>query len=585
MTDVAAPAAPVDRGIGDGDRLPLTLGSFVTSVVHSYRERDALAFGDGTMSYASMGEGIRRFSRALLACGFGKGDKVAVLIANRPEFVIAAFGAVSAGCVIVPLSTLGTTSDHAYVLRHSDAAALITQVSSGPHAYLAGLSARYPALRNGSGSERILEPELPFLRKVVLLGPGLQGHDGWDEFLARGEAVPVGLLDQAQSEVFPSDDAIIVYTSGTTARPKAVLHSHRSATAAIWRWGAHLGLAAGDRLWSTFPFFWTAGFSMTLGGPLASGACVVMQEGSDPDASLELIRRHGVTVVHNFDHTDAKLAQRVTAGQAGLESIRLLRRGSPLRRVLAHEPEVWEIGVAYGTTETFTLATGLPRAAAAGAPAGSNGPVVPGIEMKIVEPETGETVATDSIGEVVVRGPGLMRGYYKRDATDFLDGDGWFHTGDTGFMDRLGHLHWTGRRTNLIKSGGANVSPIEVEKAVARLELLDTFAVVGVPHPTLGEAVVLCATVPKGGEVAWRDLCQLLEPDLASYKRPRAMAWLDEADFGFTDTDKIRSEALRAAASAQLSRAGTDPGWADFLAGVAAKSTSLYPGSDQVGEL
>jgi acyl-CoA synthetase (AMP-forming)/AMP-acid ligase II len=540
-----------------------TLVDFLAEAVGRHHDRTAFVFGGEHWTYGQLGEQAHEFARGLVAAGVGKGAKVAVLTANRPEFAVAAFGATSAGCVVVPLSTLGTVADHLYVLRHSDAEVLVVQGNLRGRDYLADLQGACPAMSSLHG-EPVLCEALPFLRTIVVLGVSSGVGVGWDDFVAHGSTVSDAVLDRLVAETSESDDAFIIYTSGSTARPKAVLHTHESTTVSMRRWGMHLGLAPTDRLSSSFPFFWTAGLAMILGGTLANGACLVMQEGYEPAEVLELVERERVTVIQNFDHTDTRLAAHPDAGVRDLRSIRLLRPGSPLWAVVGDEVEPWRIG-GYGSSETFTLSTGLPSSDPMGMAPGSHGPAVAGMEVRIIEPDDGRAVPTGSAGEIAVRGLALMRGYYKTPRHACFDADGWFHTGDAGYLDDAGHLHWTGRLTRLVKTGGANVSPVEVEQAVVQLDVVTTAAAVGVPHPVLGEAVVVCA-VPAGDErPAFETLLERLRPTLAPYKLPKAWLWVDLADVELTDTAKVRADALRRLAVIRLAGECIDPAWRAHL--------------------
>jgi fatty-acyl-CoA synthase len=176
------------------------------------------------------------------------------------------------------------------------------------------------------------------------------------------------------------------------------------------------------------------------------------------------------------------------------------------------------------------------------------------VELRIVDPETGAPRPTGEPGEIAVKGPTLMRGYDKVAPEDTFDRDGFFHTGDAGFLDPDGYLHFTGRLTSVIKTGGANVSPLEVERALAGYPGLLAAHVVGVPHPTLGEAVVLCAVRADGAEVSGDAIRAFLQARLSAYKIPRRVLWFQSDELPLTATEKIRVGALRQAALTRIEK-------------------------------
>jgi fatty-acyl-CoA synthase len=206
----------------------------------------------------------------------------------------------------------------------------------------------------------------------------------------------------------------------------------------------------------------------------------------------------------------------------------------------------------YGLTETFTLATAYPARTSAALRRGNSGPPLDGTELRIVHPETGATLGPGEEGEIAVRGLTLMRGYHRVAPERVFDPEGFFHTQDGGSLDATGVLHWTGRLSGLIKTGGANVSPVEVENALAEHPALMVGLVVGVPHPSLGEIVVLCALAATAGPADETALRAFLRERLAAYKVPRRVLFFREDELVFTGNRKIQPAALRDTALRRL---------------------------------
>jgi fatty-acyl-CoA synthase len=320
-----------------------------------------------------------------------------------------------------------------------------------------------------------------------------------------------------------------------------------------WRFAELMGLAPEDRVFTAQPFFWTAGIAMSLGATLAAGGCLVLQEVFEPGGALEAIERERVTVVHAFPHQEQALGEHPSATTRDLSRVRKMRFASPLASRAGIEKDVWGVDASYGLSETFTIAAMLPAGTPAEIRRGSSGRALPGTEIVVVDPETGARLPPGEPGEIAVRGATLMRGYHRVAPEDAFDAEGFFRTGDGGWLDAEGHLHWTGRLTGLIKTGGANVSPVEIERALASYPGLKLAAPVGVPHPTLGEALVLCVVPTQ--EAAAPDEAAIrafLRQRLAPYKVPRRVLVLAEAELAWTGTQKVQLAPLREAALRRL---------------------------------
>jgi acyl-CoA synthetase (AMP-forming)/AMP-acid ligase II len=403
---------------------------------------------------------------------------------------------------------------------------------------------------------------LPQLRRIACLG--LAGRRGgvepWSALLAHADGVPEALLDAVAADVRPADDALIIYTSGTTERPKGILHTQRTPLIQSARFVEAMGLGPEDRVWTSQPFFWTAGIAMSLGASLAAGACLVLQEVFEPARALECIERERITTVHAWPHQEKALGEHPDAARRDLSSVTKTRFSSPVARLAGIEKDVWGMDASYGLSESFTIAAALPADTPAELRARSSGRPLPGVELRIVDPASGAPLAVGEPGEIVVRGETMMRGYYKLEPELAFDADGWFHTQDGGSLDAAGHLHWTGRLSNLIKTGGANVSPLEIEGALRAYPGLRAALAVGVPHPSLGEVVVLCAVARDDARPApdGEAIRAFLRERLAPYKVPRRVLFFRPGELAYTGNQKIQHAPLRAAACARLAAEGAE---------------------------
>ena len=536
MTTFSGPPPETEGGIG-----PLTLGGFLGEVVQRYRQREAVAFRESgsaetvRWTYDELGREARGIGRALLAAGVGKGTRVGLLMGNRPQWVAAAYGVAMAGGVLVPVNTFYEPPELEHVLAHSDTAVLLLQEGLGRHAYL--------------DQVRAMDGRLPHLRRVVCLGRG-----SWAAFSADAAKVTERQLDACAAGVSPFDDAIVIYTSGSTASPKGVLHSHRAPSLQSWRFVRHLCLDADDRVWSPYPLFWSAGFSMVMGATLAAGGCLVLQERFEPAESLALLEAERITTPYAWPHQIADLEDHPDWKERDLSALRHIESFTGWGRHPSVElGDAWSPRAAYGLTETFTILSSLPADTPIETRTGNQGAVLPGMHVRIIDPRTGRPQPAGADGGIAVKGTCLMRGYLKVAPEECFDLDGFFHTGDAGFVDEDGLLHWTGRTDELIKTAGANVSPVEIETVLLEHPRLKAALAVAVPHATLGEMVVLAAVAHEGARVTEADVQGFLRGRIASYKIPRRVLFFEERDLAQTGNTKIKTAELRALAVARLS--------------------------------
>jgi fatty-acyl-CoA synthase len=545
---VVAGASEPGRSLPEAGRL--SLGCFLHDVAARHGPRVALRFEDRSVSYEQLERDARRLARGLVGAGVVKGARVGVLVANRPEWVEACFAAGLLGAVMVPINTFASPDELDYILRHADVSLLLLQPTLGKHRYREDLFRRHPELASGEPG-RLRCAALPQLRRVI----DLEAREGLDEL---GGDVDDGLLDALASEVTPADDALLIYTSGTTEKPKGVLHAQRAPVIQSWRFAELMDLGSDDHVLTAQPFFWTAGIAMSLGASLAAGATLHLQEIFDAGSALATIERERITTLHAWPHQEKELAEHPDAARRDLSSLRRIRFGSPMAGRVGLEKDVWGMDAAYGLSETFTIVSALPATAAAEARHGSHGRPLPGSRIRIVDPQTQQPLPNDSDGEICVKGSTFMRGYHKQEPETYLDDDGYFRTQDAGSLDAGGELHWTGRLSGLIKTGGANVSPLEIESALANHSGLRVALAVGVPHPTMGEVLVLCAIAADGAHPEEGEIRSFLRERLAAYKVPRRVLFFAAEELSYTGTQKIQVGPLREAALRRLAAEGAE---------------------------
>jgi fatty-acyl-CoA synthase len=354
--------------------------------------------------------------------------------------------------------------------------------------------------------------------------------------------------------VLPSDAAVLFFSSGSTSKPKGILSAHRGVCIQLWRFRRMYGFSPDDHVrgWTANGFFWSGNFAMVLGSTLASGGTLVLQSTFDAAEALELMAAERVNFPFAWPHQWAQLEGAPNWDRVDLSSVRFADFKTPI----AHHPTVsgewYEPGHAYGNTETFTITTGYPANTPPDVHAESFGVALPGATLKITDPLTGTVVPRGRPGEIHVKGPTLMLGYIGTPLDETLDAEGFFPTGDGGYLDDAGRLYWQGRLTDIIKTGGANVSPREVDEALIAHPGVKVAQTVGVPHETLGEAVVACV-VPHDGVILDTDqLLAFLRQRLASYKVPRHVLFFREDEVAVTGNAKIKAGELRELAAKRL---------------------------------
>ena len=541
----------------------LTLGRVLMDQCARFRDHEALVFDDpllgGTTvrwTYGDLEHQSRRVTKALLVLGVGKGERVGILMGNRPEAVAALFGAALAGAVAVPLSTFAPKPELSYQLAHADIGVLLLQTTMGKRRFADDVAELCPAAATHGP---VADAHYPYLRHVVALGPTEEpwGIPRWDAFLQTGDAVDDVLLDAVSAEVHPSDPAVAVYSSGTTSHPKGVLHSHQAVCLQFWMQAQLFGRDERTRVWCALPLFWTAGMNVALGATLAGGATWVMQERFDAGEALRLMERERVTEPHIFAHQARALEEHPDWASTDLSSCTKVFGKSVFTRhpTVTGDP-TWNMPVGYGMSETSSFFTGLPHWTARDVfRKGSYGRLLPGNELRVILPETGQSLGPNEVGELVVRGPTLMEHYVRQTRADCFDADGFYHTGDVGYFDDDGLVYWSGRRTEMIKTGGANVSPAEIEVQLQAFEPVKLSRAVGIPDDERDEIVVLCVELKEGATATEAEVQAFLRDRLAGYKVPTRVLFFADGGIPLNRSGtKVKDEGLIAAVRERLGR-------------------------------
>jgi fatty-acyl-CoA synthase len=535
----------------------LTMPGFLREVTARFAEREAVVLrtADSAVrwTYAVLWDRAFEVARSLLACGIGKDGRVGVMMTNRPECIAGLFGVWLAGGVAVALSTFSTLPEIEYLLRASGVSLLLFERSVAKKDLAEILCELEPKIRTAKPGQ-LASTKFPFLRRLAVVGDASADGaiESWTTWLAHGQAIPSALVEATAASVKPSDTAALFFSSGSTDKPKGILNAHRAMAIQCWRSCRQFALGDDVRCWTPNGFVWSGNFVMALGGTLAAGGALVLQRVFDPVEALELMEVERVTLPIAWPHQWAQLEAAANLSTVDLSSLRYVDASRPAARHPTVSVRWVEPRWAYGSTETFTVSVGFPSGTPVEIAQESHGIPLPGNTLKIVDPESGVLLPHGQRGEIAIKGPTLMLGYIGVPIDETLDPEGFFHSGDGGYVDDKGRLFWEGRLTEVIKTGGANVSPLEVDGVLVTYPGVKMVKTVGVPHETLGEMVVSCVVPNEQDSLEENAIRTFLKNSLASYKVPRRILFLTEEEFSLTGSAKIKSAALRGLIAGRL---------------------------------
>ncbi|OLC53816.1 MAG: hypothetical protein AUH77_09670, partial [Candidatus Rokubacteria bacterium 13_1_40CM_4_69_39] len=524
------------------------LGSLPADAARRWGAREALSFQGRRWTFAELSERVDRVARGLMGLGIAPGEHVALWMVNLPEFIDAAFAVMKIGAVLVPINTRFRTEDLAYVLAQSDASTLLIAERSGPVNYLGMVRQLAPSLETARAGE-VREARFPRWKRVVVAAaePRPEMLD-WRALVRAGEQVDDVDLRNRAAAVDPEAAAFIMYTSGTTGFPKGAMHCHRIVRNLVDR-AFRLAITPADTIMMYLPLFHLFGFSEGMLMSMVTGARQILTETFDPPAILALMAEERPTILHGFDTHFKDLMEaldrsprelwRVRTGicATGMSSsVPVARRARHVfgRLVSGYGMSEFGAGAALGaldsTEEQCVEASGYPA---------------PGYELKVVDPATGREQPGGTPGEIRVRSYMTMQGYYKRpeETAKTIDPEGWVHTGDMGLIRADGHLRFLGRYKDMLKIGGENVDPMEVEAFLMGHPAINLAAVVAFPDARLSEVGVAFVRLEPGEALGEAEVIDYCRDKIASFKIPRHVIFV--AEFPMTGSGKIQKAKLR----------------------------------------
>jgi acyl-CoA synthetase (AMP-forming)/AMP-acid ligase II len=524
-----------------GDREPAsTFPQLFAEVVEARGDHAALIYAGKTLTYRELDQQTARMARALLAIGAGKGTRIAILAPDSALLLTAFYAALRIGALVTPISTLTTPNELAHIVRTSDAQILIGASRFLTRDYGQNLQAALPGL-DVAIPETLRIPTAPYLRSVWLDDvTGLTWARSVEALLTRADdadAPDAALLAAVEDEVAPGDDAFVVYTSGSTAAPKAVVHGQWAVARQPPVLATYFDVRDDDRTLSLLPSFWMGGISTAL-QVLSTGSTLVYCTSPDIEVVLETIERHAVTNIVIW-HLLAKLQTAAQARGMNLDAMKITtgptwdENGDPIPRHL--QSRMLGMSESFAPHSAEPVTTRLPESKA-----GAAGRAVNGIERRVVDPETGAVLAAGEVGELQLRGGALMTGFYKVPRHAVFTSDGFFPTNDLVRIDADGYAYFVGRSSDMIKTNSANVSRLEVEAALNALPEVELSVVAGLPDPELGELVAAAVVPAAGSHPTESDLRAALRATLSSFKIPRRIVFISHDDIPRTPTGKVR---------------------------------------------
>jgi fatty-acyl-CoA synthase len=526
----------------------IALGALLDQAAARFGSREALYYEGQRWSFADLKRETDRVAKGLLALGIQPGEKVSLWMPNRVEWIYGLFAVMKIGAVLVPINTRFRTTDLEYVVRQSESTTLVTIDRSGPMGYLDMVRELCPGL-DGRDPNEVRSDRLPDLKRVIVCGEKrFAGTHAWADVILAGGSVAETVLRACQRDVDPDETALIMYTSGTTGFPKGVMHCHNIVRNVIDE-ANRMGITPRDVILMYLPLFHVFGL---YEGPLMSmvtGARMVLTTTFDPAEALVLIAQEKATMLHGFDTHFHDLMNHPHCRSTDRSSLRtgLLAAGMANSELVARKAQhlLCKTLTGWGMTEvgvagllSFLDSSEDDRCLGSGWP-------LPGYEFKIIEPSTGQTLPPGAMGELCTRGYAVMQGYYRKpeETAKAVDPEGWLHTGDMAIMREDGMIRFLGRYKEILKVGGENVDPVEVEAFLLQHPAVNQVKLVGISDARLSEVGAACIVLNAGAQATAEELVAFCRGKLAGFKIPRYVIFVKE--FPMTSSGKVQKFRLR----------------------------------------
>ena len=512
---------------------PQVLDEMVENFPNQYAFRYTTT--DYTRTYSEFRDDVDTFARALISLGVKKGDKVAVWATNVPQWYITFWAAVKIGAVLVTVNTAYKIHEAEYLLRQSDTHTLIMIDGYKDSDYVAIINEICPELEHTPPFEQLHTKRLPFLRNIITVDSRQKGCWTWDEALATAERTPIEIVYHRCTMINRHDVCNMQYTSGTTGFPKGVMLTHYNVVNNGKNIGDCMDLSTADRMMIHVPMFHCFGMVLAMTACMTHGVTMSPIPYFSPKTSLACITKEKITCFHGVPTMFIAMLENEDFEKTDFSHMRTgIMAGSPcpvkVMQDVVDKMHMTQISIVYGQTEASPGCTQSRVDDPLDVRVNTVGRALPGIECKIVDPETGEDMPDDMDGEFVARGYNIMKGYYKMPAATaaVIDEDGWLHTGDLARRLPDGNFKITGRIKDMIIRGGENIYPKEIEDFIYTHPKVKDVQVIGVPDQQYGEEIMACVVLREGEQLTAEELKAYVRDHMAKHKTPRYVDFVDQ---------------------------------------------------------
>ncbi len=517
--------------------IDLTFPQVLDRVVLEFPDQYAFRYTtlDYTRTYAEFRDDVDTFARSLIALGVKPGDHVAIWATNVPQWFITFWAATKIGAVLVTVNTAYKIYEAEYLLRQSDTHTLVMIDGYKDSNYVEIIRELCPELKTSEPGKPLHIKRLPFLRNIITIDSRVEGCLTWEDALSLAEKVPVEEVYRRAAAVHKDDVCNMQYTSGTTGFPKGVMLTHYNVVNNGKCIGDCMDFSTADRLLIHVPMFHCFGMVLGMTAAMTHGVTMSPIPYFSPRQSLDCINREKITAVHGVPTMFIAMMEHEDFEKTDFSHMRTgIMAGSPcpikVMQDVVDKMNCREITIVYGQTEASPGCTQSRVDDPLEIRVNTVGRALPGIECKIVDPETNKELPPNTDGEFVVRGYNVMKGYYKMpEATAAaIDKDGWLHTGDLARVDENGYFKITGRIRDMIIRGGENIYPKEIEDFIYTHPKVSDVQVIGVPDKQYGEEIMACVILKEGVTMTEDELKEFCRENMAKHKTPRYVAFVDE---------------------------------------------------------
>jgi len=541
------------------EMLDITFSQMLDRVTEEFPDQYAFRYTtlDYTRTYSEFRDDVDDFARSIIALGVKPGDKVAVWATNVPQWFVTFWAAVKIGAVLVTMNTAYKIREAEYLLRQADVHTLVMIDGYRDSDYVSVIKTLCPELEYSSPSKPLHCKRLPFLRRIINVTSKQKGCLSWEDALEKGARIPVEEVHRLAALTHTQDVCNMQYTSGTTGFPKGVMLTHHN----IINNGKHIGdrmdLSTADRYLIHVPMFHCFGMVLSMTASMTHGSTMSPLPYFTPKAALACVKQERITAINGVPTMFIAMLEHPDFNSNDFTHTRTgIMAGSPcpisVMRDVMEKMNMSEITIVFGQTESAPGCTMSSIDDPVEVRVGTVGRPLPGVECKIVDPETNKEMPDNENGEFVARGYNLMKGYYKMpEATaTAIDADGWLHTGDLACRTPEGNFRITGRLRDMIIRGGENIYPKEIEEFLYTHPKVRDVQVIGVPSEQYGEEIMACIILKENEEISEKEIKDFVHANMAKHKVPSFVDFVTE--FPMNAAGKIMKYKMREAAVEKL---------------------------------